>query len=325
VSPDQKSSFHPTLDQYRYSVAEKLGLFWPCLRQKIHPARNLLAGPFAGEFGYELMQWQGFVRARRPLYEEVHVLTYPGRDYLYEGCQVHHHGIDLKKAGYWYGRISPAEARQMAVAKAAEIGLTDYDIFDTSLLCTKHHKRLFWRQEFRLLEEPPVNPSPYDVVFHFRNVRKEGSDAQKNYAVALADELVQSCRAAGLTAACIGHPDYSYCPADCPDHRSVDLRQTVAAISTGRLVVGENSGPMHLANLCGKPTVIWAQHQWRVNYSLRWNPFQVPIYVAANDTCQPEPARVCGAIQDALAGLRSRTDQFSRPCYTLPSRPIANF
>jgi ADP-heptose:LPS heptosyltransferase len=212
----------------------------------------------------------------------------------------------------------------MAVAKAQEIGLNDYDIFDTSLLCTRHHKRLFWRQDFRLLEEPPLNPAPYDVVFHFRNVQKTGADRQKNYPAELADRLVEQCRAAGLQVACIGHPDYAYCPAGCPDHRYVDLRMTVAAISTARVVAGENSGPMHLANICGKPTVIWAQHQWRVNYSLRWNPFRVPIYIAANDTCRPEPARVRRAIVDALADLRQRTENFTRPCYTQPSQPIAN-
>jgi hypothetical protein len=86
---------------YLYCTGEKLKLFVPCARQVFFPRRNLFAGPYVGEFGYELMQWQGFVRARRAAYEEVHVLTYPGRDYLYEGCQVHYHNIDLKSAGYW--------------------------------------------------------------------------------------------------------------------------------------------------------------------------------------------------------------------------------
>ena len=324
MNADPKSFAKPPDDSYRYGTGEKLRLFWPCLRQKLRPKRNLFAGPYAGEFGYELMQWQAFVRARHPEYEQVHVLTYPGRDYLYEDCRVHYHDIDLKQAGYWYGRISPAEARRMALAKAAEIGLTDFDIFDTSLLCIRHFKRLFWRQEFRLMAEPPLRPAPYDVVFHFRLVKKTGSDHQKNYSEPLADELAQRCRAAGLSIACIGHPDYSHCPPDCPDHRSVDLRQTVAAISTARTVAGENSGPMHLANLCGKPTILWAQDQWRIDYSLRWNPFRVPIYIAANDTCQPEPARVCLAILDALKDLRDRTDDFRRPCFTLPARPISN-
>ncbi len=324
MNPEQKPSSKPPDVSHHYGAAEKLRLFLPCLRQKYRPRRNLFAGPYAGEFGYELMQWQGFLRARRTDYEQVHVLTYPGREYLYEGCHVHYHDIDLKGAGYWYGRISPAQARQMAQAKAAEIGLKDYDIFDTSLLCTRYHKLLFWRQEFKLFAEPPLRQTPYGVVFHFRLVQKAGTDHNKNYSEHLADELAQRCRAAGISIACIGHPNYSYCPPGCPDHRSVDLRQTVAAISTAHAVAGENSGPMHLANLCGKPTILWAQDQWRINYSLRWNPFRVPIYIAANDTCQPEPARVCHAILKALNDLRSRTENFRKPCVTLPAQPISN-
>ena len=122
---------------WHYSMAEKAGLFMICLSQKLRPRRHLLAGPFAGEFGYELMQWQGFVRARRRHYKEVHVLTYPGREYLYEGCRTHYHDIPLERAGYMYGRLTRAQARQLAQAKATEIGLKDYDIFDPSLLCTQ--------------------------------------------------------------------------------------------------------------------------------------------------------------------------------------------
>lgn len=309
---------------YIYRSAEKLSLFLPCARQRFWPGRNLIAGPYAGEFGYELMQWQGFVRARRRHYQAVHVVTYPGREYLYEGCQVHYHAIDLKKAGYGYGLLDPRRTRELADAKAAEIGLRDYDVFDASLLCTRYHKALFWRQDFRLFEEPPLAARPCDVVFHFRAVDKVGSDHFKNYPPALADELVQRCLDRGLSLACIGHPAYSYCPANCVDWRSEDLRRTVAAISTGRTVAGENSGPMHLANLCGKPTILWAQDQWRIDYSLRWNPFRVPIYTAANDSCQPAPEKVLNVIVASLQELAARTENFTRRCYTLPAQPIAN-
>src|SRR5262245_61030579 len=103
---------------YYHSTGEKLKLFLPCARQRFFSRRNLFAGPFAGEFGNELMQWQGFVRARKAHYRSVHVLTYPGRDYLYEGCAVHYHDITLKQAGYGYGRLSPEQATALATAKA---------------------------------------------------------------------------------------------------------------------------------------------------------------------------------------------------------------
>jgi hypothetical protein len=309
---------------HQYTSAEKLRLFLPCIRQKIFPRQNLFAGPFAGEFGWELMQWQGFVRSRRPHYEKVHVLTYPGRDYLYEGCDVHAHQIDLKRAGYGYGLLDPDTAQQMAEEKVSEIGLKDYDVFGTSLLCTQYHKA-FWKQKFRLFEEPPLSSTPYDIIFHFRAVRKEGPDHAKNYSPALADELVKRCLDRGLAVACIGHPDYSYCPMNCDDHRSSTLRETVAAISSGRAVAGENSGPMHLANLCGKATILWAQDQWRIDYSLRWNPFRVPIYVVTNISCQPAPKLVCDTIIKSLEDLCKRSSGFTVAVHTSPAQQIAGY
>jgi hypothetical protein len=285
----------------------------------------LFAGPFAGEFGNELMLWQGFVRARKPAYESVHVLTYPGRDYLYEGCTVHHHDISLKQAGYGYGRITPSESKQIAQAKAGEIGLKDYDVFDPSLLCTQYHKKLFWRQEFRLFQEPPVTPELRDVAFHFRAVNKAGPDTTRNYLPSNAAKLVQLCRANGLSVICIGHPEFSLCPDGVEDFRSVDLQRTVAAMSSVRVVSGEISGPLHLANLCGKPTVFFADGQWRIDYCLRWNPFRVPQYTAADDTMQPAPERVFKALVDALQDLRVRSGNDTRPVYTFPAQPIANY
>lgn len=310
---------------YVYTMGDKFKLFVACARQKFSPAENLFAGPFVGEFGYELMQWQGFVRARRATYKEVHVLTYPGRDYLYEGCRVHHHDIDLKNAGYWYGRFGPAEMRKIADTKAAEIGLKNYDVFNPSLLCTRYHKIIFWKQKFRLMEEPPLSEKPYDALFHFRSVQKEGPDHVKNYSREMADELVQRCIAKGLSVACYGHPSYAWCPPGCADLRNADLKQSVAAISSARLAVGEASGGMHVANACGKPTIIWGDGQWRISPAFRWNPFRVPIYVVTKTTWRPTPEDVCAFIIKSLDDLRARTDNFTKPCYKLPAQPISNW
>ena len=213
----------------------------------------------------------------------------------------------------------------MARGKAAEIGLQDYDIFEPSLLCTQYHKRLFWRQDFRLFQEPPVTPQIRDIAFHFRAVEKDGPDNTRNYLPAHAGELVRLCREHGFSLICIGHPEYSLCPEGVEDFRSVDLRCTVAAISSVRVVAGEISGPLHLANLCGQPTVFFADGQWRIDYCRRWNPFRVPQYVVADDTMQPAPSRVFAALTDALRDLRERTNNYTQPAGTFPARRIADY
>ena len=308
---------------YDYWLVDKVQMALRSLKICTFRQRHLIAGPFAGEFGYELMQWQGYVRAISRFYETVHVITYPGRDYLYEGCTVHHHDILLQNAGYGYGHLSPKASFNLAKEKAAELGLRNYDIFVPALLCTQYHKRIFWPQTFRLLEEPPFDGRIRDVAFHFRAINKEGPDQKKNYTAALADELAMLCLEHEMSVICIGHPDYAYCARGCEDMRSVDLQQSVAAIHSARVVAGENSGAMHLANICGKPTILWANDQWRIDYSLRWNPFRVPIYTASNDTHRPHPEVVLKTIRGALEELIIQTDGFRKPCYQVPSQPIA--
>ena len=175
------------------------------------------------------------------------------------------------------------------------------------------------------MEEPPLRPKMYDIVFHFRAVRKTGPDPLKNYPPELADELADQCMARGLSVSCVGHPDYSYCPKNCADHRSVDLQKTVAAISSAHLGVGEGSGGMHLINACGKPSLIWGEGQERVDPALRWNPFRVPIFIVTVETWQPSPQTVCNFIMKALQDLRGKTADFTRPVYTLPAQQIAPF
>lgn len=308
---------------HRYSTREKLSTIAGSLRQRLRPARALIAGPFAGEFGVELMLWQGFVRAHRRAYAETHVLTYPGRDYLYEDCRVHAHDIPLQSAGYGYGLLSPEKANAMARVLAEKLGLRDYDVFHPALLCTRYHRSWLWKQDFRLFEEPPLLGKMFDIAFHFRAVRKAGPDQAKNYTPESANRLAALCLEQGWSVACIGHPDYAICTEGCEDLRRVDLTAGIQAINSARLVAGENSGPMHLANLCGKPTLLWAHDPWRINYSLRWNPFRVPQYVATDNTSQPDPELVCRAAKNALDELRTLTDGFTKPCYTFPAKPIA--
>src|SRR6516225_6317108 len=94
---------------YRFTLTDKIKGALIALKLRFFPRKILVAGPFAGEFGHELMDWQAWVRGLRDRYEEVHVITYPGRDFLYPGCKVHYHDIPLNKAGYKFGRFTPQE------------------------------------------------------------------------------------------------------------------------------------------------------------------------------------------------------------------------
>ena len=303
---------------HQFSTGEKIAGALAALRLRFFPRRILVAGPYIGEFGHELMDWQPWVRAQISRHDEVHVITYPGRDYLYPGCQVHYHDVKLENAGYKHGRFPPRQLAAMAHQKATKLGLKNYDLMTALHICTSYHQRFLLPAKFELLGRPPAAEKIRDVAFHFRQVKKDGPDQTRNYPLEMCDRVVAACRAAGLSFFCVGHPHYAYCPAGVEDRRSEDLATSVAAICSARLLAGELSGPMHLAQLSGVPILIWAPGQWRLDNCERWNVFKVPTYIVTNEVQPPEPARVAQKIAKALADLRDRTGNFSKPAYTLP-------
>jgi len=307
------------LAAHQFSPREKIAGALADLKIRLFPRRKLVAGPYVGEFGHELMDWQPWVRAQVARYAEVHVITYPGRDYLYPGCRVHYHSVALETAGYKHGRFTPAQLEAMARQQASELEINDYDLMTALNVCTSYHQRFLLPCKFELLGRPPHTNQISDVAFHFRKVNKEGPDQTRNYPVELCDQVVEFCRARDLSFFCIGHPRYSYCPPGVEDRRTEELGASVAAICSARLLAGELSGPMHLAQLSGTAILIWAPGQWRLDNCERWNVFRVPTYIVANDTHLPEPGRVGRKILDALADLRQRTHGFSKPAYTLPT------
>ncbi len=304
--------------KYEFSLREKVSGALADLKIRIFPRRVLVAGPYVGEFGHELMDWQPWVRAQVPRYEQVHVITYPGRDCLYPGCQVHHHEVRLETAGYKHGKFSPAQLAAMAHQKASALGLKDYDLMTALNVCTSLHQRYFLPAKYELLGNPPSADAMQDVAFHFRQVKKEGPDQTRNYPLELCDRVTEYCRAQNLKFFCIGHPRYAYCPPGVEDRRSEDLAMSVAAIRSARLLAGELSGPMHLAQLSGTAILIWAPGQWRLDNCERWNVFKVPTYIVTNEVRHPEPEEVSQKIVAALADLRRRTEKFSRPASAPP-------
>jgi len=303
---------------YEFTLGDKVSGAIEGLRMGFLPRRILVAGPYMGELGYELMEWQAWVRAQVPRYWEVHVITFPGRDALYPGCVVHTHDVPLERAGLRHGRFSPAELKSLARAKAKELGLKNYDILTAQTLCTPYHRQFILPAKFELLRKDPLQGRYRDLAFHFRWVKNGEPDLTQDYPLELCDRVAAMCQKKGHSVCCVGHPRYSYCPAGVEDLRSEDLEASITAISSARILAGELSGPMQLAQLCGVPISVWSDNPSRLDNSERWNVLRVPTFVVANDTNRPEVERVVQAIDRALLELRLRSENFTLPAYMPP-------
>ena len=290
-------------ESYCPTLRENIKAFRQGLALRLSTKKTLIVGPYAGEFGPEIMDFQSYVRWFRRKYREIHVITYPGRDPLYRGCIVHAHDFDLRTAGYCYGRISHTEITRYARDFARAHDLTDYDMFSTLHMDTRWHRRLLFRQEHEVIS-PLVPPeSNRRILFHFRNIDKSGPDRSRNFRPDLVAETCELCLGAGIEITCIGHPKYSLCPPGCEDRRTENLEQTIAEMASGRLVAGELSGPLHLALFCARPVLIWAPGADRIAYAFKRNPFRQRIFVVRYDTTNPSPEEILEALRDAEVKL----------------------
>ncbi len=292
------------LPVYVASLRENLEAFRQGLALHLSRKKILIAGPYVGEFGHEIMDFHGYVRWFKRKFKEIHVITFPGREALYRGCRVHSHDYKLKSAGYFYGKISNRELRERALGFAQANGIKNYEVFSPMHLRTRWHRRILFRQQHEVLAPLiPARPTR-KILFHFRCIDKAGPDKTRNIRPDLAVELSRLCLQNGWDTACIGHPEYSLCPEGCEDWRAEDLEKTLSAIASCRLVVGELSGPMHLSVYSAKPVVIWAPGKHRIDYAFKRNPFKVKISVVRDDTTNPPANEIVRKVAEAIAAAR---------------------
>jgi hypothetical protein len=255
---------------------------------------DLIAGPWVGEFGWELFGWQGVLRNLAPDYDKVIVYGKPGHAYLYEDF-----------ADEYINFIPRGKEPNMWMNGT------------TNFLPPFHSKKALWikPQQFTFIENPPQQafmrygtqgvPKEIDIVYHARSLTKYGSGYMtwddKNWM-----ELLNGFDR--HTIACIGAEDgASYYSG--ADFRGANIKVTCDILSRTKVLVGPSSGPIHLGSLCETPHVVWSGHYMNKDrYEAWWNPFNTKLRTIVPPDSpwenkvewQPKPNQVAEKIEELL-------------------------
>lgn len=222
--------------------------------------KNLFAGPYDYEFGHELFSFQGYIRKLSRDYEKTVVCSRKCMEFLYRDFVDEFVPLgnpdNYPQLGDSYKIITMEECRA-AVSSGA--GIFKYG------------------QEFVKYGEPI--DERYDVIFHARTKDMGGPMSinleQKVYDI-LNKELSSSYKVAF-----IGSESSSYCPVEALDLRGIEMKRLVNVIHSSKLVVGQSSGPIHLASLCTTPHLTWSGYRLRTyaRYAHHWNPFKTLCFL----------------------------------------------
>lgn len=267
----------------------------------------LIAGPWVSELGWELMVWQAAVRWKRAQqnYRETYVITFKGREALYEGCRLSSHQLELKTSSFGIGKVTPSQIKEAVDQCVQEYDITDdYDLFTPNDLLTFRSR--FMRKLFRagLVYKTLCNPGTekvYDIGFHFRNFSKKGDIDTKNTPPEQAEEIVNWAVAQGLKVCCLGLPGYAYRAHQADDRLCHTLADTITTLNQCHCVAGGSSAPLHLACLCEIPIVVWVGPPFNAQrYRTSWNPFSSPVEVVSEATFTPTTIEITHGITQML-------------------------
>ncbi len=242
--------------------------------------KKLYAGPWTGEWGWELCSWNPSLRHIAKDYDHITVEIQPGMEYLYEFAD--EILINPRKPNYDMYKGDPSKPAFKPPQGVHSI--------TPGVFWNRHA-----RKEFRSIKvagrDKNLHPKEWkrlgteksnkvaDVMCAFRGPKrfKGRSYPEKQYpeeqCIALATKLLE----AGYSVACYGCPENLYVDGTI-DYRNAPLADLCGALAQSRVVVGPSSGTIHLASLCGAPHVTWYGRPVvsMERYMSYWNPFSTP-------------------------------------------------
>ena len=260
------------------------------------PSRTLFAGPWVGEFGWELMHWQGFLRKLAPRYEEVIVSCRAGQEALYADFASRFVLHDIRGTADCNRLLDIANPQELD--RVLSLVPTDADLL-RPLGAQPHCRQVFRRFG---TSRPELST---DILIHPRG-RGHGSD--RNWSLENWEKLLALLAPLGLRIGCIGLSTATQpLSGDFLELRDRPLCETLDVLASSRLVVGPSSGPMHLASLCGTSHLVWTDGTRyargltnRVKFERTWNPFGTRAVILDEWGFQPPPEAVAEAIASFL-------------------------
>jgi hypothetical protein len=263
---------------------------------------DLIAGPWVGEFGWELMSWQAYLRAlvHQYKFEYATVFGPPGHDILYSDFADVYVPVVLNGVKDCW-RLERADQREkfklsLQINRLVKAG--------TMLVRPERFVPIFNQRFLALGDAQKVPPKDhFDVLVHVRKpINKRRGHA---WSLPHAERVCERLLKRGFSVAAIGTE--AECPEGVENRLNMPLEDLTNLIAAAGVVMGPSSGPMHLASLCRTRHLVWTDCHWysaikannKTRYESVWNPFKTPCTVL-EEGWQPNPDLIVMKTEEML-------------------------
>jgi len=255
---------------------------------------KLYAGFFVGEFGWELMRWQGFLRHMSCSYDIV-VGCEKDKTFLYQDFAhsfvIYPGKVNTRNMWLCNGKVFPLYS---------QIEKTDVEYYVPSKdICLNDNLNQDFIRYGQKAEE-----NKYDIILHARSTGNIKS-SYRNWPISKWDQLIELLKKKyNLRIACMGSKAGADYINGTTNLIGKPLEQIANDICRSRVFVSPSSGPVHFASLCGKQHIVWSDKKDRGIYKNKeryldtWNPLKTKCKFIPK--WQPSIYTVYEAIEETL-------------------------
>lgn len=238
-------------------------------------------GPFIGEFGWELMTWQAWCRRKSKEFDKSYACSFPDMEPLYKD----------------FAEFVPHdhEGRALDWHKIENMEKAHYEVPDDVTDKFLPPKKYIVGGEFIKFGVQDGKSPVFKYLIHARGIGR----GSKDYPIDLWEKIVSGFPPGSVSS--VGTLRDHHIK-DTTDLRNVELDNLMYYLAGATCVIGQSSGVMHLATLCGAPIVVWGDSRTYfdetldVRYKHTWNPFKTPVEFIFDDNWKPDPRKIIDCV-----------------------------
>jgi len=242
--------------------------------------KKLFAGPFVGEFGWELFCWQGVIRALSEQYDYTTIVCRPGQQILYE---------DFANEILEYSpQVYEPDCAHNINGITNDFPTPETTIEGTDLYIGPNTAVIGYNSAEDQFNPPYIqkyikygiknsNNPKIDVIIHARNTNKHNT-GYRNWDKSKWEQVVEYLSLKGFIVGSMGTLSSSLHIENTIDLRGISLKDLTNYLHNSKFVIGPSSGPLHLGALCGTDVIVWSGDKNNTNrYLTSWNPHKVNV------------------------------------------------
>jgi uncharacterized protein YozE (UPF0346 family) len=265
--------------------------------------KKLFAGPFVGEFGWELFCWQGHIRyLAQNKFNHTTVCCLKGHKLLYEDFAneiIEHEVLDFKPDGHINfgdnGNYPKPDSSFHYLGPHSERiprYIPDIGVFDERYPQSFH--------SYKNISKVPQVKVDFLINARSRIFTGRHKSSIRNLNSSKWNEIVDYLNRSGYLVASIGLNDHSEHIENTLDLRGITLSELSIYMSNAKAVLGPSSGPMHFAALCETPVLVWSGTPYnKFRYENGWNPFKSSV-IYLNGWNEIKPQTIIQALENNL-------------------------